>query len=59
LDQAAPLPPGLELPNQLVWEELDPRFTPADDYFVVSDYATPDLTADDWRLAIPAPSREP
>ncbi len=59
LDQAAPLPPGLELPNQPVWEEHDSRFTPADDFFVVSHYATPDLTADDWRLAIPASSRGP
>jgi DMSO/TMAO reductase YedYZ molybdopterin-dependent catalytic subunit len=51
-DRPAPVPPGVELPNLLEWEELDSRITPADDFFVVSHYPTPELTAADWRLAI-------
>jgi DMSO/TMAO reductase YedYZ molybdopterin-dependent catalytic subunit len=50
LDQ--PPDPPIPLPNQLVWEELDSWLTPADDFFVVSHYDQPALTATDWRLDI-------
>jgi DMSO/TMAO reductase YedYZ molybdopterin-dependent catalytic subunit len=50
LDQ--PPDPPFPIPNQLVWEELDSWLTPADDFFVVSHYNEPALTAADWRLAI-------
>jgi DMSO/TMAO reductase YedYZ molybdopterin-dependent catalytic subunit len=50
LDQ--PPDPPFPIPNQLVWEELDSWLTPADDFFVVSHYNQPALTAADWRLAI-------
>ena len=39
-------------PDQLVWEELDSWFTPADDFFIVNHYDQPDIKAPDWRLAI-------
>jgi DMSO/TMAO reductase YedYZ molybdopterin-dependent catalytic subunit len=53
LDQptASPLPPA-NLGQLLVWEELDSRLTPADAFFVVNHYGTPEITATDWRLAI-------
>jgi DMSO/TMAO reductase YedYZ molybdopterin-dependent catalytic subunit len=50
LDQ--PPDPPISLPNLLVWEELDSYYTPADDFFVVSHYNQPKLTAADWRLPI-------
>jgi DMSO/TMAO reductase YedYZ molybdopterin-dependent catalytic subunit len=50
LDQ--PTEPPIPLPNQLVWEELDSWITPADDFFVVSHYNQPALSATDWRLSI-------
>ena len=39
-------------PPQLVWEELDSWYTPNDEFFVVSHYDEPALSAVDWRLAI-------
>ncbi len=39
-------------PDQLVWEELDTWFTPADDFFIVNHYNQPKLAAADWRLKI-------
>ena len=45
LDQ--PSEPPFPLPNQLKWEELDSWFTPADDFFVVSHYNQPALSATD------------
>jgi DMSO/TMAO reductase YedYZ molybdopterin-dependent catalytic subunit len=51
-DQPAPLPPGVDLPNLLVWEDLDSRITPANDFFVISHYPTPVIEPGDWRLAV-------
>ena len=50
LDQ--PSDPPFPTPNQLKWEELDSWYTPADDFFVVSHYPQPVLSAPDWRLKI-------
>jgi DMSO/TMAO reductase YedYZ molybdopterin-dependent catalytic subunit len=52
LDSPPSPPPGLVLPNLLDWEELDSWLTPADDFFVISHYPEPNLSAVDWRLAI-------
>ena len=52
LDQPTDPPPGVVLPNLLVWEDLDSWYTPADNFFVVNHYNQPDLTARDWRLRI-------
>jgi DMSO/TMAO reductase YedYZ molybdopterin-dependent catalytic subunit len=52
LDKRADPPKGVELPNQLDWEELDSWYTPADDFFVVRHYNQPAITARDWRLHI-------
>jgi DMSO/TMAO reductase YedYZ molybdopterin-dependent catalytic subunit len=52
LDRPAPLPEGVDLPNQLDWEELDSWLTPADDFFVVSHYGNPTVEAETWRLGI-------
>jgi DMSO/TMAO reductase YedYZ molybdopterin-dependent catalytic subunit len=53
LDQptASPLPPA-NLRQQLVWEELDSWLTPAEEFFVVNHYGTPEIAATDWRLAV-------
>jgi DMSO/TMAO reductase YedYZ molybdopterin-dependent catalytic subunit len=50
LDQ--PSEPPISLPNRLVWEELDSWYTPADDFFVVSHYNQPAISAAAWRLAL-------
>ena len=50
LDQ--PPDPPFPIPNQLRWEELDSWLTPADDFFVVSHYDEPVLSAQAWRLAV-------
>ena len=47
LDQPPPSP----FP-QLVWERLDSRITPRDQFFVVSHYGTPALDAQTWRLEL-------
>jgi DMSO/TMAO reductase YedYZ molybdopterin-dependent catalytic subunit len=52
LDTRAPVPGGVNLPNQLDWEELDSWYTPADDFFVVSHYPQPPVDAQAWRVAI-------
>jgi DMSO/TMAO reductase YedYZ molybdopterin-dependent catalytic subunit len=52
LDQPPDPPPGLTLPNLLVWEELDSWLTPADDFFVISHYDQPALAAATWELDI-------
>jgi DMSO/TMAO reductase YedYZ molybdopterin-dependent catalytic subunit len=41
-----------DLPNQLRWSELDSWLTPADNFFVISHYNEPALTAADWRLDV-------
>ena len=50
LDQ--PTEPPIPLPNLLKWEELDSYYTPADDFFVVSHYNQPALSASAHRLTI-------
>jgi DMSO/TMAO reductase YedYZ molybdopterin-dependent catalytic subunit len=53
LDQPAPNPePPEALRNLLVWEELDSRLTPADDFFVVNHYNEPAIAEGDYRLRI-------
>ena len=52
LDQPGPNPVPEAVQNLLKWEALDSWLTPADDFFVVSHYGNPTLTAADWRLDI-------
>jgi len=52
LDQPPEPPPGVTLPNQLKWEQLDSWRTRANKFFVVSHYNQPALKAADWRLRI-------
>ena len=52
IDQPPDPPPGVSLPNQLDWEELDSWLTPADDFFVINHYDQPVISAADWRLDI-------
>jgi DMSO/TMAO reductase YedYZ molybdopterin-dependent catalytic subunit len=52
LDQPPEPPPPLSLPNQIVWEELDSYYTPADDFFVVSHYNQPAIDPAAYRLTI-------
>jgi DMSO/TMAO reductase YedYZ molybdopterin-dependent catalytic subunit len=59
LDQPAPVPEGLDLPNLLVWEELDSFLTPADNFFVVSHYGNPVVPAAGWSLSIGGLVAEP
>lgn len=51
-DQPPPFPPGQGVGNQLVWEELSTRLTPADDFFYVSHYNHPVIDPTAWRLGI-------
>jgi DMSO/TMAO reductase YedYZ molybdopterin-dependent catalytic subunit len=51
-DQPAPWPFPGPPPVQLVWEELDSRWTPNDKFHVVDHYGQPQLTERDWRLDI-------
>lgn len=51
-DQPPPFPPDQGVGNQLVWEELSTRLTPADDFFFVSHYGHPVIDATTWRLGI-------
>jgi DMSO/TMAO reductase YedYZ molybdopterin-dependent catalytic subunit len=50
LDQ--PPEPPIPLPNQIVWEELDSYYTPANDFFVVSHYNQPAIDPAAYRLTI-------
>jgi DMSO/TMAO reductase YedYZ molybdopterin-dependent catalytic subunit len=50
LDQ--PSEPPFDIPNQLVWEELDSWQTPADDFFVVSHYNQPEIDPATWHLGV-------
>jgi DMSO/TMAO reductase YedYZ molybdopterin-dependent catalytic subunit len=52
LDQPAANPVPNNVRKLLVWENLDTRLTPADNFFVVSHYPEPALNAQDWRLGI-------
>ena len=51
-DQPPPFPPGMGVGNQLVWEDLSSRLTPADDFFFVSHYGHPVIDPTTWRLGI-------
>ena len=51
-DQPPPFPPGMGVGNQLVWEDLSTRLTPADDFFFVSHYGHPVIDPTAWRLGI-------
>jgi DMSO/TMAO reductase YedYZ molybdopterin-dependent catalytic subunit len=50
LDQ--PPEPPIPLPNQIVWEELDSYYTPANHFFVVSHYNQPAIDPAAYRLTI-------
>jgi DMSO/TMAO reductase YedYZ molybdopterin-dependent catalytic subunit len=50
LDQ--PPEPPIPLPNQIVWEELDSYYTPANNFFVVSHYNQPAIDPAAYRLTI-------
>jgi DMSO/TMAO reductase YedYZ molybdopterin-dependent catalytic subunit len=58
-DQPAPFPFPPPHPVQLIWEELDSRWTPNDKFHVVSHYGEPALREEDWRLAIDGLVRHP
>ena len=51
-DQPPPFPPGMGVGNQLVWEDLSTRLTPAEDFFFVSHYGHPVINPTTWRLGI-------
>jgi DMSO/TMAO reductase YedYZ molybdopterin-dependent catalytic subunit len=51
-DQPPPFPPGLGVGNQLVWEQLSTRLTPAENFFFVSHYGHPVIDPTTWRLGI-------
>jgi DMSO/TMAO reductase YedYZ molybdopterin-dependent catalytic subunit len=51
-DQPPAFPPGQGVGNQLVWEELSTRLTPAEDFFFVSHYGHPVIDPTAWRLGI-------
>ncbi|WP_426247332.1 molybdopterin-dependent oxidoreductase [Nocardioides sp. LHG3406-4] len=57
-DQPPPFP-GPGVGNQLVWEELSTRLTPADDFFYVSHYNHPEIDPTTWRLGIDGLVRRP
>jgi DMSO/TMAO reductase YedYZ molybdopterin-dependent catalytic subunit len=54
LDQPAPIPPPAQdiAGNLLVWEDLDSRRTPNDEFFTVKHYNIPPLTAAGYRLRV-------
>ena len=56
---ASPAPVPAPHPPQLVWEELDTRWIPNDEFHVVNHYDQPVLSAQDWRLAIDGLVRHP
>jgi len=52
LDQPAPNPVPDVVGQQLLWEDLDDRIIPTDEFFTVKHYAQPELDPSTWRLAI-------
>jgi DMSO/TMAO reductase YedYZ molybdopterin-dependent catalytic subunit len=54
LDQPAPIPPPAQgvVGHPLVWESLDSRLTPNDEFFTVKHYDLPQLTAPAYRLRV-------
>ena len=53
LDQPAPVPPEAAniVGHPLIWENLDSRHTPNDEFFTVKHYDEPNLSASTYRLA--------
>jgi DMSO/TMAO reductase YedYZ molybdopterin-dependent catalytic subunit len=47
-----PTTPPFPIPHQLVWEDLDSWYPPANNFVVVNHYAQPPVNASAWRLAI-------
>jgi DMSO/TMAO reductase YedYZ molybdopterin-dependent catalytic subunit len=52
LDQPASNPVPHVAGNLLVWEELDSRITPTDEFFTISHYGVPGIDPAAWRLGI-------
>src|SRR3954447_2055229 len=52
LDQPPPNPVPEIAKNLLVWEALDSRLTPANNFFVISHYGNPRLDEGSHRLAV-------
>jgi DMSO/TMAO reductase YedYZ molybdopterin-dependent catalytic subunit len=54
LDQPPPIPtPATEnVTTPLIWEELNARYTPSDQFFTVKHYNLPDLTAESFVLTV-------
>lgn len=54
LDQPAPIPPPAAgvVGHPLVWESLDSRLTPNEEFFTVKHYNEPQLTAAGYRLEV-------
>ena len=52
LDQPAPNPVPDVVGHPLVWEELDSRFTPPDEFFTVKHYEEPAIDPATWRLTV-------
>jgi DMSO/TMAO reductase YedYZ molybdopterin-dependent catalytic subunit len=52
LDQPATNPVPEIVRRQLVWEALDSRITPTDEFFIVSHYGEPAIDPAAWRLGI-------
>ena len=54
LDQPAPIPPPARniVGHPLVWESLDSRLTPNDEFFTVKHYNQPNLSAATYRLEV-------
>ena len=54
LDQPDPVPPPAAdvVGNLLVWEELDSRLTPADNFFTVKHYGNPENVEVDYSLTV-------
>ncbi len=51
-DQPPPFPPGQGVEDQLVWEDLSTRLTPAEHFFSVSHYGHPVINPATWRLGV-------
>ena len=59
VDQPAPNPVPDAVGHPLVWEELDSRITPADEFFTVKHYQQPDIDPATWELAVGGMARRP
>jgi len=54
VDQPAPLPPGVEegVGHPLIWERLQDRIIPANEFFTVKHYGEPPIDAAAWRVDV-------